>query len=801
MQTTDLGSRHPTPVSVSALHDVIQPSTRLVPSIHPAPIGVNDSQFFPDLSTNRVTQHIQTVLSERKNVNPPSSDSDLTETVFVNAHQPSLSSTGTSNDHETRKNASRFANSQRLAPRFPTSMRQFSGQNFAPRHLGDSNNTMGRVPGRTVSLPSSLNSSVPNDARQNGSSYRSNHRVISLPEVSMIPTQFSTPMRAVDCRTRMENELPLIDLSSPLQNPPNSVSLSPTGTVLIHSSFGSSGNQTISSFDSSDSEESICMGPGSPIVGRSSAVLRNVPCLDTVEINNDVPSSTKARTVKPVSAQVELQDGWISMSPQPIPALHGPPSLPRSSGAEGVLISEQSSLPRMIWGLDEQAPNSAPLHARLPHTPGFPPSSNFQPGQPREGQASDSATSAFPTPSSTVVATPSSIIDMPSETSDMHSPLIKPAVHMFVPHAGGKPASRATSERHSRKSSESGQVKVLGSPLQLATPGDYTEHRYIDSSEWEEFIPYSATETSIPNPQTVPSSENVSTSRASINTHVSHSPLASTLAPIQNSSHNLDLPAVTEMISNPANVAAATPEMWSLALRKFWAETFVHLEAQQRALLTQAALVQSGILTPSFTIPPGTSLSAITPLLPQPVASGKHEPYTGALDNPRSVPMQRLRRKLTTVKEEKENENDAVRNDLQPAKPSAREADGSNLQQVTPDPLPEKGQPVKTTLKAESAPVEDAETSSRSAGGTSSRQPVKRRSGSGRSAGPPPSAGPRISSRVSSSRSSKGPSLVQRVKESARSSGAVPVARKPGDSTARDGAKRKIRFGPPVSTS
>ncbi|EIW83184.1 hypothetical protein CONPUDRAFT_164173 [Coniophora puteana RWD-64-598 SS2] len=45
---------------------------------------------------------------------------------------------------------------------------------------------------------------------------------------------------------------------------------------------------------------------------------------------------------------------WASSPPRPIPALHGPLSLPYArcpSGAEGTIIEEPDHLPRMIWGL------------------------------------------------------------------------------------------------------------------------------------------------------------------------------------------------------------------------------------------------------------------------------------------------------------------------------------------------------------------------------------------------------------------------------------------------------------------
>ncbi|CDO77325.1 hypothetical protein BN946_scf184775.g15 [Trametes cinnabarina] len=49
---------------------------------------------------------------------------------------------------------------------------------------------------------------------------------------------------------------------------------------------------------------------------------------------------------------------WAESPPRPIPALHGPLSLPYArcpSGAEGTIIEEPESLPRVIWGLDAEA--------------------------------------------------------------------------------------------------------------------------------------------------------------------------------------------------------------------------------------------------------------------------------------------------------------------------------------------------------------------------------------------------------------------------------------------------------------
>ncbi|KAH9892578.1 hypothetical protein C8Q73DRAFT_800069 [Cubamyces lactineus] len=59
-----------------------------------------------------------------------------------------------------------------------------------------------------------------------------------------------------------------------------------------------------------------------------------------------------------LSSDSEQEGSWLAWAespPRPIPALHGPLSLPYArcpSGAEGTIIEEPESLPRVIWGLD-----------------------------------------------------------------------------------------------------------------------------------------------------------------------------------------------------------------------------------------------------------------------------------------------------------------------------------------------------------------------------------------------------------------------------------------------------------------
>ncbi|CAE6430548.1 unnamed protein product [Rhizoctonia solani] len=62
---------------------------------------------------------------------------------------------------------------------------------------------------------------------------------------------------------------------------------------------------------------------------------------------------------------------WIFFDPpRPIPALHGPPSLPYArcpSGAEGVVLDDQQELDGVVWGLSEKDPRSHRLdeHGRI----------------------------------------------------------------------------------------------------------------------------------------------------------------------------------------------------------------------------------------------------------------------------------------------------------------------------------------------------------------------------------------------------------------------------------------------------
>ncbi|KAG8734539.1 hypothetical protein FRC11_000027 [Ceratobasidium sp. 423] len=99
------------------------------------------------------------------------------------------------------------------------------------------------------------------------------------------------------------------------------------------------------------------IGPQQPT--GESAVAQEKP---ETSVNKD---EELANPIVPSSA-VHHDSDWILFDhPRPIPALHGPPSLPYArcpSGAEGVVLDDQQGLDGVVWGLSEQDPRS-----RRPH--------------------------------------------------------------------------------------------------------------------------------------------------------------------------------------------------------------------------------------------------------------------------------------------------------------------------------------------------------------------------------------------------------------------------------------------------
>ncbi|KAF9518702.1 hypothetical protein BS47DRAFT_229403 [Hydnum rufescens UP504] len=368
--------------------------------------------------------------------------------------------------------------------------------------------------------------------------------------------------------------------------------------------------------------------------------------------------------------------------PRPIPALHGPPSLPYArcpSGAEGVMISEQSSLPRMIWGLEEQtlpAPKTPHLQSSIHDI-----RVSTVASENNSSNAYTPASTMVNTPASTFVTTPSTNTSTPASTTD--------AQHKPVSDHGD--FNRIA--RHSGVGSKGGS-EHLGSPLELATPGGYTEYHYVESPQWQEFVPPPPVEPAadlenlqraasvyassvlIDDPVQQSHTQFLSRPALTLRNHQprnSYPPGTSIPPYIQRRLPAMsvpqyqarpkfrDLTQITGLISNADMTSLTAPELWSASLRQFWNDTFAQLGAPATAFAATLNPLPP-FHPPGIPIPSAAQRSGPTPSSRR--SSGesdanstdKHEPYAGALDNPRSVPIARLRRKLTTVAEEKDIE-------------------------------------------------------------------------------------------------------------------------------------------------
>ncbi|KAH9957961.1 hypothetical protein BC827DRAFT_1269940 [Russula dissimulans] len=97
---------------------------------------------------------------------------------------------------------------------------------------------------------------------------------------------------------------------------------------------------------------------GTDTTSDSVLIIENNCGLSEAFLSNQNP----AKSESPVSEKqmAPSDEGWITWAkspPRPIPALHGPLSLPYArcpSGAEGTIIEEPDNLPRVIWGLDSE---------------------------------------------------------------------------------------------------------------------------------------------------------------------------------------------------------------------------------------------------------------------------------------------------------------------------------------------------------------------------------------------------------------------------------------------------------------
>ncbi|KAH9949548.1 hypothetical protein B0H21DRAFT_727296 [Amylocystis lapponica] len=114
--------------------------------------------------------------------------------------------------------------------------------------------------------------------------------------------------------------------------------------------------------------------PSPPSSPESVLIIANKDQLSAGFLRNNVHIEDSPSTVPD-------DEGWITWAkspPRPIPALHGPLSLPYArcpSGAEGTIIEEQDNLPRMIWGLEGEDMSSSKSRAdstlHVPSTTSF----------------------------------------------------------------------------------------------------------------------------------------------------------------------------------------------------------------------------------------------------------------------------------------------------------------------------------------------------------------------------------------------------------------------------------------------
>ncbi|KAI9442164.1 hypothetical protein H4582DRAFT_1926809, partial [Lactarius indigo] len=123
----------------------------------------------------------------------------------------------------------------------------------------------------------------------------------------------------------------------------------PTGGQLADSSLSTEG------YDGSMLSGGSFLS-GTDTTSDSVLIIENNCGLSEAFLSNQHP--TKASSPGSEMKVAPTDEGWITWAkspPRPIPALHGPLSLPYArcpSGAEGTIIEEPDNLPRVIWGLD-----------------------------------------------------------------------------------------------------------------------------------------------------------------------------------------------------------------------------------------------------------------------------------------------------------------------------------------------------------------------------------------------------------------------------------------------------------------
>ncbi|KZS98453.1 hypothetical protein SISNIDRAFT_492744 [Sistotremastrum niveocremeum HHB9708] len=176
------------------------------------------------------------------------------------------------------------------------------------------------------------------DGRQSGleSGEISTQRSVSSPGNIGFRVRRSTRASALDIPFRLQSST----------NSTDSDDIHTSGSVVYHDSLDTSltfRNCSPSSSSDSDSIEIIGNQPLSP------SLLRN----QEKEPGHSQVSFSDSPLIQ------SGDDGWLQWAhspPRPIPALHGPLSLPYArcpSGAEGTLLTEPTNVNRVVWGLDE----------------------------------------------------------------------------------------------------------------------------------------------------------------------------------------------------------------------------------------------------------------------------------------------------------------------------------------------------------------------------------------------------------------------------------------------------------------
>ncbi|KAF8274462.1 hypothetical protein EI94DRAFT_1825457 [Lactarius quietus] len=220
-------------------------------------------------------------------------------------------------------------------------------------------------PARGTSVPKSelSNSTKPRQLPHlKPSTHRhSSIRVFSLPEDSLAITGregFDLVPRVVSMPEQRPTGGPLADSSLSTEGY--------DGSMLSGGSFLSGTDTTSGICFSSRKQGTIPHTPSPPPSPDSVLIIENNCELSDAFLSNQQP--TKGSSPGSQLKIAPTDDGWITWAkspPRPIPALHGPLSLPYArcpSGAEGTIIEEPDNLPRVIWGLDSGEHRSDDIH-------------------------------------------------------------------------------------------------------------------------------------------------------------------------------------------------------------------------------------------------------------------------------------------------------------------------------------------------------------------------------------------------------------------------------------------------------